>query len=118
VTRFSGHESFACRYAWLPKAYRELATDPDALADEDRAMVRLGVGKNMVRSIRFWVEVMGVAEPTSGRSFDLTQFCLPGSFYCSTGRSASLHGVSLLLRCVVRRSGWALPTPTSRWEST
>ena len=64
MTRFSGHESFACRYAWLPKAYRELRTDPDAFADEDRAMVQLGVGKNMVRSIRFWVEVMGVAEPT------------------------------------------------------
>ena len=29
VTRFSGHESFACRYAWLPKAYRELVADPD-----------------------------------------------------------------------------------------
>ncbi len=37
-------------------------------------MVRLGVGKNMVRSIRFWVEVMGVAEPTAGRSFELTPF--------------------------------------------
>jgi hypothetical protein len=21
VLRFSGHETFACRYAWLPKAY-------------------------------------------------------------------------------------------------
>ncbi|MGR6913611.1 DUF4007 family protein [[Actinomadura] parvosata] len=74
MTKFSGHESFACRYAWLPKAYRELAGDPDAFADEDRAMVQLGVGKNMVRSIRFWVEVMGVAVPTAGRSFELTPF--------------------------------------------
>lgn len=74
MTRFSGHETFACRYAWLPKAYRELSSNPDTFADEDQAMVRLGVGKNMVRSMRFWVEVMGVAEPTSGRSFDLTPF--------------------------------------------
>ena len=74
MTRFSGHETFACRYAWLPKAYRELATDPNVFADENDAMVRLGVGKNMVRSIRFWVEVMGVAEPTVGRSFELTPF--------------------------------------------
>jgi hypothetical protein len=74
VTRFSGHETFACRYAWLPKAYRELADDPDAFADEDRAMVRLGVGKNMVRSIRFWIEVMGIVEPVAGRSFELTPF--------------------------------------------
>lgn len=74
MIRFSGHESFACRYAWLPKAYRELAACPGTFADEDRAMVRLGVGKNMVRSIRFWVEAMGVAEPTAGRSFELTSF--------------------------------------------
>jgi hypothetical protein len=32
-------------------------------ADEDNAMVELGVGKNMVRSIRFWVEACGMAEP-------------------------------------------------------
>jgi hypothetical protein len=25
--RFSGHETFACRYAWLPKAYRAIAAD-------------------------------------------------------------------------------------------
>lgn len=74
MTRFTGHESFACRYAWLPKAYRELHANPNVFADEDRAMVQLGVGKNMVRSIRFWVEVMGVAEPTASRSFELTPF--------------------------------------------
>ena len=72
--RFSGHESFACRYAWLPKAYRALSNKPAGLADEETAMVRLGVGKNMVRSIRFWVEVMGVATPQAGREFELTSF--------------------------------------------
>lgn len=63
--RFSGHETFACRYAWLPKAVREVAETPEILtpACEDRAMVRLGVGKNMVRSIRFWAEAAGVLEP-------------------------------------------------------
>jgi hypothetical protein len=72
--RFSGHESFACRYAWLPKAYRAIAEDPAALADEEQAMVSLGVGKNMVRSIRFWVEVMGLAVPRRDRKLELTYF--------------------------------------------
>ena len=71
--KFSGHESFACRYAWLPKAYRELAKDPTILSQEDQAMVALGVGKNMVRSIRFWVEVSGLATP-GGRALELTSF--------------------------------------------
>jgi hypothetical protein len=38
-----------------------MVKEPGILADDERAMVELGVGKNMVRSIRFWVEVMNVA---------------------------------------------------------
>lgn len=37
-------------------------------------MVELGVGKNMVRSIRFWVEVSGVATPSGARALELTPF--------------------------------------------
>lgn len=59
--KFSGHESFACRYAWIPKALQVIKTEPGIFAREDRAMVELGVGKNMVRSIRFWVEATGMA---------------------------------------------------------
>lgn len=61
--RFSGHETFACRYAWLPKAYRGLKKNARLFSDEDNAMVVLGLGKNMVRALRFWVEATGVAEP-------------------------------------------------------
>lgn len=72
--RFSGHETFACRYAWLPKAYRVLFDDPATFADEDEAMVELGLGKNMVRSLRFWVEAAGLAEPEKGHGLRLTDF--------------------------------------------
>lgn len=59
--RISGHESFPCRYTWLPKAVRGLDAEPLLFADEERAMVDLGVGKNMVRSIRFWSLATGMA---------------------------------------------------------
>lgn len=72
--RFSGHESFACRYAWLPKAYREIAKNPAIFSDDEQAMVSLGVGKNMVRSIRFWVEVMDVATPRRDRTLESSPF--------------------------------------------
>ena len=72
--RFSGHESFSCRFAWLPKAYRALASNPATFGDVELAMVTLGVGKNMVRSIRFWVEVMGVASSQRGRTLRTTHF--------------------------------------------
>lgn len=73
--RFSGHESFACRYAWLPKACAGLAENSRLFADEDAAMVELGLGKNMVRSLRFWVEATCLATPSDrGKALELTEF--------------------------------------------
>ncbi len=57
---FSGHETFPFRYAWLPKGIQALDSRPDIFSAED-AMVVLGVGKNMVRSIRHWCLATGVA---------------------------------------------------------
>lgn len=66
--RFSGHETFACRYAWLPKGVKAVSESPSILTAlrEDDAMVELGVGKNMVRSIRFWAEAADAIYPTAG----------------------------------------------------
>src|SRR5258708_1828622 len=71
--KFSGHETFPCRYAWLPKAFAEIRSDPKALADDQAAMIALGVGKNMVRAIRFWLHAAGIAAPGAGGSFTPTQ---------------------------------------------
>jgi hypothetical protein len=72
--RISGHETFPCRYAWLPKAVRGLHENPNLFSDEEEAMVSLGVGKNMVRSIRFWSQAAGMATMgTKGRGHALTK---------------------------------------------
>ena len=71
--KFSGHETFPCRYAWLPKAYRELCEKSDAFSDEERAMVKLGVGKNMVRAIRFWVQATGIACSKKDGGYGITE---------------------------------------------
>jgi hypothetical protein len=65
--RFSGHETFPCRYAWLPKAYLALRENDRIFADEEVAMVALGIGKNMVRACRFWVLLIGIARIEDGR---------------------------------------------------
>ena len=61
---FSGHETFPFRYPWLKKAVDAAAADPYAFEAED-AMVKLGVGKNMVSSIRHWGLVTGMLEEAS-----------------------------------------------------
>jgi len=75
--RISGHETFPCRYTWLPKAVRGLDADSKLFADEERAMVDLGVGKNMVRSIRFWSLATGMATVESrGAGPSLTELAV------------------------------------------
>ena len=51
-TAFGRHESFALRYSWLTKGYR---TDKQIFTN-DNATVALGVGKNMVKSIQYWLK--------------------------------------------------------------
>ncbi len=53
VPMFARHETFHPRYGWFRKAYAQVAADPRAFFGDD-APVRIGVGKNMVRAIRFW----------------------------------------------------------------
>jgi hypothetical protein len=71
--RFSGHETFPCRYPWLPKAVTHIQENPHIFSDEDGAMVTLGVGKNMVRAIKFWAEVAGVAHPNQKSGWTVTE---------------------------------------------
>src|SRR5262245_28345152 len=70
--RFSGHETFPVRYSWLPKAYKELSVNPRLFTDEENAMVLLGVGKNMVRAIRFWVQAAGIAQSAAGNTLEVS----------------------------------------------
>ena len=56
--QFSGHETFPLRQLWLLKAYSAVAgassvTHSGIFSDED-AIVRFGVGKNMVTAIKHW----------------------------------------------------------------
>lgn len=50
---FARHETFHPRYGWFRKAYAYAAQDPQVFSREDAPVV-IGVGKNMVRAIRFW----------------------------------------------------------------
>ncbi len=73
---FSGHQTFPFRYTWLKKGVDAVTEDPTVFSSED-ASVTLGVGKNMVASIRHWCTVAQlikkVNSPQSG-GFTATEF--------------------------------------------
>ena len=55
---FSGHESFPCKSLWLKKGYDFVNHERNFNAPD--AVIDLGVGKNMVSSIRFWLKSFGL----------------------------------------------------------
>lgn len=57
---FSGHDSFQCRQLWLKKGY-DFVIQGKNFNDED-AILDLGVGKNMVSSIRFWLKAFDIID--------------------------------------------------------
>lgn len=56
---FSGHETFHCRPFWLKKGC-DFLNEKRRFADED-AVIYLGVGKNMVTAIRYWMRAFEMA---------------------------------------------------------
>lgn len=55
---FSGHESFACKSHWLKRGYDFVLAEHNF--NNDDAVVHLGVGRNMVASIKFWLKAFGL----------------------------------------------------------
>ena len=77
---FSGHETFPFRYPWPAKCVRAVLKDPEAFLRPDAPVV-LGVGKNMVRSMRFWGEALGLLQRMSNGREQVTELgkCLFGN---------------------------------------
>lgn len=63
---FGRHETFPLRYAWLTKGLDAIRANPAIFAQPEAAMVELGVGRNMVSAIQYWLQVAQVAEFSAG----------------------------------------------------
>lgn len=61
---FARHETFHPRFGWIKKGFDATVKDPEIFLRDD-APVRLGVGKNMVRSIRYWCSAFKVLKEDS-----------------------------------------------------
>ncbi len=76
------HETFHPRFGWLKKGFDWAEKDSGIFVQPD-APVRLGVGKNMVRSIRYWCKTFKVLEEDRPTDFGRQLFSNSGwdSFY-------------------------------------
>jgi len=72
---YSGHESFTCKTLWLKKGYDFIKNRNNFNAPN--SVIQLGVGKNMVASIRYWMRAFGMTQndellPISDYLFETT----------------------------------------------
>lgn len=109
---FSGHESFPFRYCWMAKGVQRALEDPSIFSRDD-APVILGVGKNMVRSIRHWCSVMGLITSPKPGGVEVTD--LGRALFAQDGLDPYLEDVGtlwalhwLLVREIQAASTWYL----------
>ena len=57
---FGRHETFPLRYGWLTKGFEAVKQNPALFTQPEQAMVALGVGRNMVNAIQYWLQVTDV----------------------------------------------------------
>lgn len=67
------HETFTPRYGWLKKGFDAITEDERAFNAPD-AIERLGVGKNMVSSIKFWCQAFKLISYQNNGGFQTTEF--------------------------------------------
>jgi len=79
---FSGHETFPMRYGWLKKVYdacqpirkRKKGSIIKDLFNSDEAIVTLGVGKNMVSSMRHWSVYSSLLDTDNEKNLVINEF--------------------------------------------
>lgn len=67
--KFRAHETFFIRKGWLSKGMKHVVAKPNVFVDKkDNPMDVLGIGSNMVKALRYWLQAVGLTkEPLVGK---------------------------------------------------
>jgi hypothetical protein len=60
---YAKHESFHIREGWLAKGLQAVQAQREILRDDTTAAIQLGLGRNMVRALQFWLTATGLIRP-------------------------------------------------------
>ncbi|TYZ24656.1 DUF4007 family protein [Selenomonas ruminis] len=61
--KFRGHETFFIRKGWLTKGMKYVKKNAAVfVSKEEKPMDVLGIGSNMVKSLRYWMQIAGITE--------------------------------------------------------
>lgn len=67
--KFRAHDTFAIRKGWLHKGMRHVVDNPRVFVDKNiNPMDRFGIGANMVKALRYWLQATGLTEEGVGNN--------------------------------------------------
>lgn len=84
IYRISGHEKFALREGWISKGLVAVKNNSRIFLQSD-APETLGVGSNMVKSIRYWLKAFSLIEERAGVGAEpsaLAKCIMEHDYYC------------------------------------
>lgn len=67
--KLRGHETFFIRKGWLTKGMKYVRQNPDVFTAKEpdrKPMDVLGIGSNMVLSLRYWLQTVGLTTEEKG----------------------------------------------------
>lgn len=70
--KLKGHESFSIREGWITKGIFEIK-DNSKLFSEKNLTDILGIGTNMVKSLKYWLITAGIIKETKKTEYELTE---------------------------------------------
>lgn len=63
--KFRAHDTFAIRKGWLHKGMKHIKNNPRLFVDKNiNPMDELGIGSNMVKALRYWLQAFGLTIET------------------------------------------------------
>lgn len=70
--RLKGHESFSIREGWLVKGLYNIKNDNKVFSNSEATGI-LGIGSNMVKSLKYWLYATGLIEDAKKNDIQLTE---------------------------------------------
>lgn len=77
AVKFRAHDTFFIRKGWLNKGMKYVDHKPNVFVDRtENPMDVLGIGANMVKALRYWLQAVGLTEepPSGTRTQSFTEF--------------------------------------------
>lgn len=103
--KFRAHDTFFIRKGWLSKGMKAVHSKPDVFVSKDEnPMDVLGIGSNMVKSLRYWLVATNLTEEALQNKRRIQKFTEFGNQVFKNDRFMEEYGTLYLLHYMLAKN--------------